>query len=68
MGNNVRPGSCLLPAPGLSSAVATGFLMTLHRMDTGGSKSSNSSTCTGLGSHGLMYSSADRNSDLTAFC
>lgn len=46
VGNYVRPGSCLLPAPALSPAVAPGFLMTIHIMDTRGRKSSNSSNGT----------------------
>lgn len=39
MGIYVRPEMCLLPAPGLSSAVAPGFPMTLHSMNTRGRKS-----------------------------
>ena len=45
---HISPGSCLLPAPGLMSALALGFLMKLHRMNTGGSKSSDSSTGAGI--------------------
>lgn len=36
VGNNIRPGSCLLPAPAPYSALAPGSHMMLHRMNTGG--------------------------------
>lgn len=44
VGNNIRPGSCLLPALAPFSALAPGFHMMLHRINTGGSKSINCST------------------------
>lgn len=58
MGNFVTPGSCLLSAPGLFSAAAPGFPMTIQEMNTRGSKISNSSaTSTGfsLDLTGLAY-------------
>lgn len=50
---------------GLCSAVAPDVLMTLHRMNTRGSKSTNSSTGTGF--YLKIMASAGRNSDLKAF-